>query len=68
MITTSGRLDFDSLQRGISIACLGHDLDAAGALEDAAESAADQLVVIAQHHPDRRFSRHVCTLAACCFD
>ncbi len=65
MITTSGRLELDSLQRSVSIAGLGHDLHAAGVLEDADEPAADQLVVVAQHHPDQRFSRHVCTLAAC---
>ena len=59
-----GWIRSDRLQSGVGIACLGDDPNSANAFENAAEFAADQLVVITQQHPDHRVIGHACTLSA----
>ena len=59
MITTSGRLQLDRLERGIGIGGLGDHGDTSDTVQDADESAAYQFVIVAEHDPDGGLVRHV---------
>ena len=46
------------LERGVSIGCLGNDLDPADSVEDADETATNQLVIVTEQHPDHLLIGH----------
>jgi hypothetical protein len=52
----------DRFERRVGVSRLGDHGDAADTIEDAAQSAPDELMVIAEHDPDRGLVGHVCTV------